>query len=518
MAELEQIDEMTLRDYASVVWRRKWLVILPMLLTAIVAGALSTAQTPMYRASADVLVRLPPTATSVGATGAVMSPRQIENEFETASGSALQTQVREIIGSEPTLVVSSSEDSDVFRFSTTSSDPAAAAFAANTYAEQYIEVQTTSLIDEYAARTAVLEGQLAAINNGDVDPSRRSEYQRELEDLAVSTQLARTSGAQLIDAATPPGSPYEPSTMRTVTLALVVGLLLGLGAAFLVDYLDTSLKHEDDLVRASGLPNLAVVPQLKDWKAGTAHVITREEPHSPSAEAYRNLRTGVRFMSLDRPLKLLLLTSPRAGDGKTTTATNLAVAAARAGQRVLLVDCDLRKPQVHTFFGLDNDRGFTNVLLGEASMPKVAQRIPGESNLLVVTSGPLPPDPSELLAGDSAKRVLSSIGDDVDLVVLDSPPVLPVSDPLVLASIVDGVILVASATSTESRQVTRAVERLLQVDAPVLGTVLNQFDPKDAEQYTYGYHGPLPPRPVTPDDIEDHSDVDRAEVPVRSSS
>jgi capsular exopolysaccharide synthesis family protein len=515
---LDQVDEMTLRDYASVVWRRKWLVILPMLLTAIVAGALSNAQTPMYRASADVLVRLPPTATSVGTTGAVMSPRQIENEFETASGSALQTQVREIIGNEPTLAVSSSEDSDVFRFTATSSDPDAAAFAANTYAEQYIEVQTTSLIGEYAARTAVLEEQLAAIEAGDVDSDRRPEYQRELENLAVSIQLARTSGAELIDAATPPGSPYEPNTMRTVTLALVVGLLLGLGAAFLVDYLDTSLKQEDDLVRASGLPNLAVVPQLKDWKAGTAHVITREDPHSPAAEAYRNLRTGVRFMSLDRPLKLVQLTSPRPGDGKTTTATNLAVAAARAGQRVLLVDCDLRKPQVHAFFGLDNDRGFTTVLLGEATLPQVAQRIPGEHNLLVVTSGPLPPDPSELLAGDSAKRVLGSIGDEVDLVVLDSPPVLPVSDPLVLASIADGVILVASAVSTDSRQVIKAVERLLQVDAPVLGTVLNQFDPKDAEQYTYGYHEPAPAAPVAAAEDAGQSVNERARVPAPTST
>ncbi len=481
---------MTLRDYASIVWRRKWLVILPAILTALVAGLLSMAQTPMYRSSADVLVRLPPTATSVGTTGAVMSPRQIENEFETASGSALRSQVREIVGAEPTLTVASSESSDVFRFTATSSSAEAAAFAANTYAEQYIEVQTTSLVGEYAARIAVLQDQLAAIEAGDVDANRREEYQRELENLAVSTQLARTSGAQLIDAASPPGSPYEPNTVRTVTLALVVGLLIGLGAAFLVDYLDTSLKKEDDLIRASGFPNLTIVPQLKNWKAGTAHLITREEPHSPSAEAYRNLRTGVRFMSLDKPLKLVLVTSPRPGDGKTTTATNLAVAAARAGQRVLLIDCDLRKPKVHTFFGLDNDSGFTTVLLGEAPMPKVAQRIPGESNLLVVTSGPLPPDPSELLAGDSAKRVLGSIDDGVDLVILDSPPVLPVSDPLVLASIVDGVILVVSASSTDTRQVTRAVDRLRQVDAPILGTVLNQFDPKDAEKYVYGYTSP----------------------------
>ena len=231
--------EMTLRDYASVVWRRKWLVILPTVATALVAGLLSMAQTPMYRSSADVLVRLPPTATSVGATGAVMSPRQIENEFETASGSALRSEVRDTVGAEPTLTVTSSESSDVFRFTATSSNAESAALAANAYAEQYIVAQTRNLVDEYAARIAVIEDQLAAIEAGEVDADRRDEYQRELENLAVSTQLARTSGAQLIDAAQPAGSPYAPNIMRTVTLALVVGLLIGLGAAFLLDHLDT---------------------------------------------------------------------------------------------------------------------------------------------------------------------------------------------------------------------------------------------------------------------------------------
>ena len=490
VASIERTDEMTLRDYAGVVWRRKWLVIIPTVLTALVAATLSLAQTPMYRASADVLVRLPPTASSLGATGAVMSPRLVENELETASGSALKTEVRATVGNEPTLSVSLSEGSDVFTFTATSSDANAAAFAANTYAEQYIELQATSLIDEYAARTVVLEAQLEAIDAGEVDESRRTEYQRELENLVVSTQLARTSGAMLIDAATPPGTPYEPNTLRTVTLALVVGLLLGLGAAFLVDYLDTSLKDEDDLIRASGYPNLAVIPELKGWKEGTAHVVTREEPFSASAEAYRHLRTAVRFMALDRQLQIVQVTSPRPGDGKTTTASNLAVAAARSGQRVVLIDCDLRKPQIHNFFSLPNEAGFTSVLLGETTLPKVAQQVSGEGNLLVVTSGPLPPDPSELLAGESVQRTLGSLGDSVDLVVLDSPPVLPVSDPLVLASFADGVILVASAESTDTRQVTRAVDRLLQVDAPLLGTVLNGFDPKDADKYTYGYTTP----------------------------
>jgi capsular exopolysaccharide synthesis family protein len=159
----------------------------------------------------------------------------------------------------------------------------------------------------------------------------------------------------------------------------------------------------------------------------------------------------------------------------------------------VLIDCDLRRPQIHNFFDLPNEAGFTSVLLGETTLPRVAQQIAGEGNLLVVTSGPLPPDPSELLAGESVQDTLGSLGDSVDLVVLDSPPVLPVADPLVLASFADGIILVASAESTDTRQVTRAIGRLLQVDAPVLGTVLNGFDPKDADKYTYGYVEPTMP-------------------------
>ena len=511
---MEHVEEMTLRDYAVVVWRRKWLVIVPALLTGFVAAVLTLAQTPMYRASADVLVRLPPTATSLGATGAVLSPRLVENEFETASGSTLKSEVRAVIGSEPTLSVSSKEGSDVFTFTATSSDPDAAALAANTYAEQYIALQQETLIAEYGARTAVLLDQLAAIEAGTVDENREAEYQRELENLAVSTELARTSGSTLIDAAAPPGAPFEPNPTRTVTLALVVGLLIGLGAAFLVDYLDTSVRDEEDLVHATGLPNLATIPNLPGKKAAAdrPYLVTREHPHSPAAESFRSLQTAIRFLSVERPLRRILVTSPRPGEGKTTTATNLAITAARSGQRVLLVDCDLRKPQAHLFFGLDNDQGFTSVLLGETSMRRVAQRVSDAPALAVITSGPMPPNASELLAGERTKASLDALGQSVDLVILDSPPVLPVSDPVILASLVDGVIVVASAGVTDRRQLVKAVDRLAQVDAPLLGTVLNRHDPMGNVDYSYGHDRPE----VDPGD--DESPVaghQRPEVPSR---
>lgn len=501
VAEFDQSDQTTSRGYASVVWRRKWLVIVPTLLTAFVAALLTLAQTPMYRASADVLVQLPPTASSLGSDGSVTSPRLVENEFETASGSTLQAQVRTIVGSEPTLSVSSSDDSDVFTFTSTSSDPDTAAFAANTYAEQYIELQQDSLVAQYDAQTEVLEGQLAAIEAGTVDADRQQEYERELEDLAVSTELARTSSSTLIDAATPPGAPYEPDTVRTVTLALLVGLLIGLGAAFLIDYLDTTIRDGDDLQAATGLPTLAVIPRSVAAEQGhEGHIVARDVPQSPAAEAYRNLCTAIPSMSLDRAIHTVLVTSARPGEGRTTTATNLAVTASRSGQKVLLIDCDLRKPQAHLFFSLPNESGFTSVLLGEVTLQQAAQFPKGDGKLAIITSGPLPPDPSDLLSGVAAHKTFDQIRGQVDLIVIDSPAILPVADPTVLAGMVDGVIVVASARSTDKRQLARAIDRLQAVEAPILGTVLNRHETKGGADDDYGYNGPSAPSGLDGDD------------------
>ena len=480
--------EMTLRDYAAVMWRRKWLVIIPIVVTGLTAALLSVAATPMYRASADVLVQIPPTASSVGTSGSVMSPRMVENELETAKGSELQAVVRESIGTEPEISVSSSDASDVFRFTAVSSDADVAAFAANTYAETYISRQQSALVTEFEARAAVIQVQLDAIENGEGDAGRASEYQEQLEDLEVSAELAGTSGARLIDRATPPGIPFEPTPTRSVLLAVVVGALLGLGAAFAANYLDRTIRDEDELQRVSGVPNLASIARVPGAKKGAVPaVISRSDPGSSWAEAYRNLRTAVRFMALESKLQLLQVTSAHPGDGKTTTATNLAVAASNAGQRVLLIDADLRKPQVHAFLGVSNDKGLTNVLLGEVSMGDVAQKLGDAGGLLVIPSGDMPPNPAELLAGDGIRKALAQIGHKFDLVVIDSPPVLAVSDPQILAGLVDGVILVVSGQSTDSRSVGRAMERLGQVDANVLGTVLNAASAVDASAYQYGY-------------------------------
>jgi capsular exopolysaccharide synthesis family protein len=495
--DVEPIPEMTLRDYVSVIWRRKWIVLLPIIVVGATAVALTAAATPQYRASADVLVRIPPTASSVGTSGVVMSPRMIENELESAQGSELVAVVREDVGSEPALSVGSSEESDVFRFTAVSSNADTAAAAANAYAERYIERQRTELVAEFGARASVIEDQLDLIEQGEGDPTRQDEYRSQLEDLRVSAELAQTSGARLIDRATPPSTPFEPTPIRTLMLALVVGALIGLGAAFLLDYLDRSIRDEDELQRISGVPNLASIPQVASTKKdGAPVVVSISDPGSAPAESYRNLRTAVRFLTLEQQLQMIQITSSHPGEGKTTTATNLAYAASKAGQRVLLIDCDLRKPQVHNFLGLSNYKGLTNVLLGEIEMGQVAQKLADSGGLLVITSGDVPPNPAELLAGNGIKRALAQIGSKFDLVVLDSPPVLAVSDPQILAELVDGVILVASGSSTDSRSVGRSIERLRQVDANVLGTVLNGTTATNTPVYEYGVVTPADPTPA----------------------
>lgn len=517
--------ELDLRDYAAVLWRRKWIVALAVVVVTAAAAAFSFTQTDRFRSEASVIVRQPVAATSLGGEGIETTERSLANEVRLAEGPDVIDAVRERVGPGPELSVSVEQDADVLVFSATSTDAALAAEAANAHVETFLverrETRVDELlsssdivrerIDEIEAELAQLDAQRAAeVNaipfeaegrdaqvaaiNADYEreaavlEGQRDRYTDVLDELLVSAQLAEGAGAPSVQPADPATSPYAPTPQRDIALALVLGLMLGVGAAFLLEYLDTSLRSEEDLTAAAGIPNLAVVPRLKGWKKGDhPHVITREDPQSAAAEAYRSLRTAIQFMAIDRTMSTVQFTSPRPGDGKTTTAANMAVAVARAGQRVVLVDCDLRKPMLHAYFDLTNDYGFTSVLLGETHIEDVARPISGESNLLVIPSGPVPPDPSELLSGERARSILRGVAERADMLLIDSPPVLAVSDPLVLSGVADGVVLVASAASTDRGQVSRAVEQLRQVDAPLLGTVLNQYAARDLSTYGYSY-------------------------------
>jgi non-specific protein-tyrosine kinase len=211
-----------------------------------------------------------------------------------------------------------------------------------------------------------------------------------------------------------------------------------------------------------------------------------EAPTSSASEAYRSLRTAIGFIGLDKPLRVIQVTSPSAAEGKTTTIANLAVALANVGKKVVVVDCDLRRPRIHTFFGIPNEVGFTSVLLGEVPLANAAQAV-GRRHLMLLASGQLPPNPSELLSSTRTAQVLATLQAEADVVLVDSPPVLPVTDSAVLSAHVDATLLVIRAGVTTRRQLTRAVEVLEQVAAPLVGTVLNGVTADEGYGYTYNY-------------------------------
>jgi capsular exopolysaccharide synthesis family protein len=259
------------------------------------------------------------------------------------------------------------------------------------------------------------------------------------------------------------------------------------GLAFLRDFLDDSITAKEDLaILVPHLPALGLIPEV--GRAERRHiggVFTLSRPDGSVAEAYRSVRTSLQFLDGQRVPRVFQVTSARAGEGKTSVVANLGVVLARAGQRVVLVDCDLRRANLHHVFGLPNDIGLTTVLANEASVDRVLQRVPDVEGLAVLTSGALPSDPAEVMSSRRVAEVLGYLQRQFDVVIVDSPPVIPVTDPIVLSGWVDAVLLVAASSSTGRRDVLGALEILEQVDAPLAGTILNRVKAETAYGYEY---------------------------------
>ena len=288
-----------------------------------------------------------------------------------------------------------------------------------------------------------------------------------------------------------PTTPSSPNKVLDGLIGLFVGLTAGIGLALLRERLDDALRGRGDLEDRVGAPVLAVITRVTGWRRRQeAKLVALTEPKSAAAEAYRTLRTSVLFASVQRGLRTIMVVSPGAGDGKTTTAANLALVLADAGKRVILVSADLRKPRINQFFGLTNEVGVTSVLAGEVK-PWDALQSPEVENLRVLEAGPVPNMPAELLASEAMGELVADLREVADFLILDTAPILLVADALALCPLVDGVLMVADAESTSRSAVTNAREQLDQVGAPLFGAVLNDFDPSKARAYPYycGYYG-----------------------------
>lgn len=352
-------------------------------------------------------------------------------------------------------------------------------------------------------------------------PSRTEQEEQQLQTLQTRLIALRSSYANLLAYASNSSSnlltvvepaiaaefPSSPRVLLNTALAALVGLLLALGIAFLAEYLDDTVKSADDVQELLELPTLGAITQIRTDKGRSEiyRMITILYPRSPITEAFRTLRTNVEFASVDTPLKTLLVTSALQGEGKTTTAANLAVVFAQAGKRVLLVDADLRKPGVHRILDLPNETGLSTLLLRDASEAiRVIQptEVPG---LRVLTTGPLPPNPAELIGSQRFRNLLAHLEASFDLLILDSPPIHAVTDSAILSSIVNGTLFVVYAGKTRRGALRAGREALAKADANVLGVSLNRLSKRGRaegyyeyyQQYGYGYgHGAKDKQPA----------------------
>lgn len=283
--------------------------------------------------------------------------------------------------------------------------------------------------------------------------------------------------------ATAPLTPTSPRIKLDIALGLLLGLAAGFGLAVVRKTLNSSVGSPDELEQMAGAPVLTVVPF--DKRAGVEPISFRADRHGPRAEAFRQLRTNLQFINIDQRPRTIAVTSCLPAEGKSLTALNLAAALAEAGFSVCLVEADLRRPTVATTLGLIGDVGLTTVLIGRATVEQVTQR--AGQNLCVITSGPIPPNPSELLVSEQARAVLADIANRADYTIIDTAPLLPVADAAEIAALADATILVVRSGKTTGSQVARAIEVLARVNERPVGSILNMARARGTDSYLYTY-------------------------------
>lgn len=341
---------------------------------------------------------------------------------------------------------------------------------------------------------------LLAVSVTDTDPGRALRiaegYGVVLPDAINQLEIPDGGGPALakltvVDPPALPSSPVAPKTGQNVAIGFVLGLLAGVGLALLVNALDRRVKSKDQLEAISGKPVVGSIPFRKseDKSEGAEHIVPFREGHSPAAEAFRRLRTNLQFLNVDNPPRAFVLTSSVATEGKSETAINLSLALAESGNRVLLIEADLRRPLVVSYMSMPDRVGLTNILSGQADFADVVQET-RHDGVDLLACGPLPPNPSELLASEMARLLIEDLRRMYDYVIIDSPPLLPVTDGSLIARITDGALLVVRSHRTTSDQVSQAIENLRKADANLLGvvTVANKPAKKGSTGYYDSYY------------------------------
>ena len=447
---------MELKDYWEII-RRRWVMILGCLVLAIgAAGVLTWQTTPLYESSTRLFVSTSESDVSQAYQGGLFATQRVSSYADLVQSRELAERVADRLGGglEPSELQQNVRAEVVpetvnLEITATNADPTSARDIAQGYGEEL--------------RMLVSELESPA---GGGSP---------------------TIKASIFDNAQLPSSPVTPNIPRNLGLAAVLGLLLGIGVAVLRELLDTSISSAEDVTQTTETPILGNI-HLDAASVKLAPVAALSNA-SPWSEAYRVLRTNMQYVEVDHGQRVFVVTSSLPGEGKSTTATNLALTLAMADQRVALVECDLRRPTLAGRLELDDAVGATSVLIGKVTLED-AMQVHRHTGLRVLTSGPIPPNPAELLQSAAMEKMLQDLRHDYDVVIVDAPPLLPVTDAALLAAQADGAVVVVRHGKTTRDQLGHAVERLEAVDAKPVGVVVNATPAKRAARaysYSYGY-------------------------------
>jgi receptor protein-tyrosine kinase len=457
-----------LRDYLRIA-RRRWMMIVGCMVTALAMAALVTFQaTPQYASNARLFVSTAQHDSSDAYQGSLFSAQRVTSYADLTSGQELASRVINDLG---------------------------------------LDMEPSELSEKISA-TVVPETVIMEISVTDSNPQQAQRLtQAVAEELTqfvseLETPPGKSNApikASVVDAASLPEAPVSPQPLRNLALAAVLGLLLGLGAAVLRELLDTSVKNHADAHEATGAAVMGTISF--DPGAVKKPLVTDLGSHAPRVEAFRVLRTNLQFVNVDSESKMFVVTSSVPNEGKTTTATNLAITLAQAGQKVLLVEADLRRPKVSRNLNLETAVGLTTVLVGRIPLEDAIQQYAVE-NLSVLTSGAIPPNPAELLQSEAMTDAIERMRKAYDVIIIDAPPLLPVTDAALLTAQSDGALVVVRQGKTSKDQLEHAVNRLEAVEGRVLGVVLNMVPNRrggdsygDGYGYGYGYgYAPEPGR------------------------
>jgi polysaccharide biosynthesis transport protein len=441
-----------IRFYVDLVRKWWWMVLLGVALFVAPAYYLTDMQPRVYRASTTVFVNQSAAPGTVTYSDALLSLQLVQTYSRMAQQPVVLEEVRQRLPLtyttqqlEDMVAAAPVRDTQLFQISVTGQHPIIITDIANTTADVFIEQQRSEMAGQEVNALRVAQPALV------------------------------------------PSTPIAPNPLRNAILAGLLGLLVVGGLVWLIEYLDDTVKSPDDLAAAGLVTALGVVPRQKLEKDTPAQLITMVAPRSQISEAYRLIRTNLDFAALDRPLRSVLVTSANPGEGKSTTAANLAIVLAQAGKRVILADADLRRPSVHRLFSARNQVGLTTMLLRENAEPNEFLQPTAVEGLSVLASGPIPPNPAELLSSARFTSLLERLVEEADMVIVDSPPVLAVADPIVLASRVDGTLVVVDSQKTREGALRQAQDALAKSGTHLLGGVLNKLG-KNAGAYYYYYY------------------------------